>query len=289
MKGNIMKTITRLLMVMVLCLAVCAPASADRFFGRDFALEVAKGNIPGHSSVNKFGMNGEVDSGVVADIWDRGSTGGTLIWVAPTQSRTHTIASPSPVDTGGGAGARTVRIWGLVDWDTAEVSEDITMDFASPPVTVNSYVIIHRMQVLTKGSNNSNAGIITATATTDGTVTAQITNGKGQTLMAIYGIPSTQTFYLTDLYGSMNKASGVGASTGYINVSLLVNPEPQDELLNFVVKHVFGLSLDGNSSQEIDYGIPKIIAGPAIIKAQAASGTADIDVSAGFDGFLVDN
>ena len=254
----------------------------------DFFLEIARGNVPGMASVNKFGRNTEIDSGETADIWDGGAdTGGvSLIWVAPTVARTHTIASTSASDTDGGVGARRLMVYGLTDWDTAEVSEEIVMNTGSPPVTDNAYVIIHRMKVLTKGATNVNVGTITATATGDTTVTARINVGQGQTQMAIYGIPSIQKAFIGRLYGNVNKAGG---AAGLIDVSLRVNPEPQDELINFVVKHTFGLQTVGTSALTINYYAPKIVQGPAIIKIQAASGTDNMDISAGFDMVIVNN
>ena len=257
---------------------------------KDYALEVARGNVSGVTSVNKFGRNTEIDAAVTADIWDGGNTGDvSLLWVAPTQARTHTIASTSASDTSGGVGARTVRITGLTSWSTSQVSEDITMDTASPPVTSNSYVIIYRMKVLTKGATSSNVGTITATATTDGTITAKISPGLGQTGMSIFGIPSTQDMYIGRFYGNLNKAAGAGGSTGYVDVELKVNPEPDVELLNFLTKHTFGLSLNGTSALTINYATYKIISGPAIIKIQTTSGTNNMDISAGWDAFVVDN
>jgi len=256
----------------------------------NIAFDIAKGNVPGHFSLNKFGRNTEIDSGVIADIWDGGhtvSSGGTsLIWVAPTQARTHTIASTDANDTSGGSGARTVRISGLTSWSTAEVTEDVTMNTGAPPTTSNSYVIIYRMQVLTKGATNVNIGIITATATTDATITARINIGEGQTQMAIYGIPSIQTMYIGRFYGNVNRSAG---AAGALDVSLRVNSEPEAELTNFVVKHTFGVITTGTSALTINYEAFKIIPGPAIIKVQGVSTANDLDVSAGFDAFIVNN
>ena len=39
-----------------------------------FLLRVAKGEIPGHSIVSKFGQNLDVDSGLYEDIWEGGGT-----------------------------------------------------------------------------------------------------------------------------------------------------------------------------------------------------------------------
>lgn len=261
----------------------------SRQFSRDFGTEVQRGNIGGFSAVNKFGRNTEVDSGVSADVWDGGNTGDvSLLWVAPTTARTHTIASTDANDTGGGSGARTLRVFGLTAWNANEVNEDVTMDTGSPPVTSNSYVIIHRMRVLTKGASGPNVGTITATATTDGTITAQIGPGEGQTQMAVYGIPSTQTAYMKRYYASLNRASG-GASTGYLDTLLCFNPEPDAELLGFLIKQTDGLVLNGSSRFEQNYAIPKTFAGPGILKVQAASNTNNMDISAGFDLYLVDN
>lgn len=262
----------------------------SRQFSRDFALDVARGLVSGITSENKFGRNIEVDSGVTADIWDGGHTVGSggvsLIWVAPTAARTHTIASSDANDTSGGTGARTVRIWGLTGWGVAEANEDVTMNTGSPPVTSNSYVIIHRMQVLTKGATNVNIGTITATATTDSTITAQIRPSQGQTQMAIYGIPSTQTAYVGHFYGAANKAGG---AAGLLDFQLSFNPEPDAELTNFLVKHTFGIQTVGTSALTNTYETYKTFAGPGILKVQAISGTNDMDVSAGFDFFLVTN
>ncbi len=252
----------------------------------DPALQAAMGKTPGHTTINKFGRTEIIASSAIADIWDNGNTGETLIWIAPTAARTHTIASTDANDTSGGTGARTVKIYGLTSWSTAEVNETVTMNTSSPPVTSNSYVIIHRMHVVTKGGTNVNIGVITATAADDGTVTAQINAGKGQTQMVIYGIPSTQTLYLGRLYGNINKSAG---TTGPADLTLLVNPEPNVERTNFLVRHTFGLITTGTSALSIPFAYSKVIAGPALIKVQAVSGANSLDISAGFDGVVVTN
>jgi|TARA_Y100000310_G_scaffold323883_1_gene384943 hypothetical protein len=259
---------------------------------KDYGLEAARGNIPGVSTVNKFGRNIEIDSGITADIWDGGYTVGSggvsLIWVAPTQARTHQIVSTSADDDGDpeGVGAHTLRIWGLTGWSTAEVSEDITLNGTNNVATSNTYVIIHRMQVLTKGATNVNVGVITATADTDSTVTAVIRAGEGATQMAIYGVPSTQKMYMVRPYANINRSV---VSAAAVDVCLLDNPEPADELTNFRTRHTFGLQTTGTSAYTIPYGVPKIFTGPCILKIQVSSSANDMDVSAGFDAFLVDN
>lgn len=184
-----------------------------------------------------------------------------------------------------GTGARTLRVYGLTAWTTAEVSEDINLTGITAVNTVNSYVIIHRMEVLTKGASGPNVGVITATAATDGTVTAQVNAGKGQTQMAIYGVPSTKSAYITQYYASVIKA----AAALTCSISLLANHEPASELTAFLVKHTNGADTAGDSYIPHKFEPYYKIAGPAIIKLQANASAANTDISGGFDMYLMNN
>lgn len=249
------------------------------------ALELANGVFSGYSHINKFGKSTNVDSGVDTDIWDRANAvDDDDIWTAPTQARIHNIASSSGSDDGDpvGVGARTLRVFGLTSWGAKEVSEDITLDGVTPVATSNAYVIIHRMQVLTKGATAANVGIITATAAVDGTVTAQINAGEGQTQMAIYGVPSVQVAYMTHYYASLLWL------TDAVGISVLVNPEPDSELLNFLVKHTQAIVAVGTSYFSHPFMPYFRIPGPAIIKIQGRGSANNLDVSAGFDLILKD-
>ena len=247
----------------------------------NFALEVAKGNIAGHASVQKFGRNQDIASGAQEDIWDGGAT-----WVAPTQARIHQIVSTSTSDDGApvGVGARTIQVYGLTSWATKEVSEVIIMNGTTNVPTTNSYVIIHRMKVLTKGASDVNVGVITATADTDGTVTARMEIGFGQSQMAIYGVPSIQKAYVFRFYSNVLKAAG----TVEVDNLLLVNPEPDVELLNFIIKHTFANS-NVSMNTQIHLALPKVFAGPCIIKMAAIPDANSTDVGGGFDAYIVDN
>jgi len=252
---------------------------------KDYLLEVAKGNISGTSWVNKFGRNAAVSTSL-EDIWD-----GSSIWVAPTQARGHTISSTVAGDSAvSGTGARTIQIYGLTGWDQTETTETLSLAGTSAVYTVENYVIIHRMKVLTKGTiaggTSSNIGTITAQALTDQTVTAQISPGRGQTLMAIYGIPSTKTAYMTAWEAAQNR-TGVGVTVA-TDVTLVVNPEPDAQLLHYINKHTMSLFGSGTTVIQHQFAPYFKIPGPAIVKVQAI-GSAAADIDAGFDMIIVDN
>jgi hypothetical protein len=210
-------------------------------------------------------------------LWDQASTG-----AATTQ--TLNAGSWGTTTAVAGVGARTMRVYGLTDWDTKEISEDVVLHGAASVSTVNTYVIIHRMQILTKGASGPNVGIISATAASDSTLTAQINAGQGQAQMAIYGVPSVQDFYITGHY-----AYGLRAVTALANTRLLMNCTPDTELLSFIWKFTGGINTAGNTDYKHTYMPYPKFTGPCIIKIQAVGSAANVDVSAGFDLILVDN
>ncbi|MCK5019385.1 MAG: hypothetical protein KAS32_20170 [Candidatus Peribacteraceae bacterium] len=168
------------------------------------------------------------------------------------------------------------------------MSEDIIMDGTDGTDTVGSYVIIHRMKCLTYGTSGPNLGVITAVAAVDGTITAQISIGAGQTLMAIYGIPSIQTAYMPNFYVNLHDNTSPATATE-ISFSLLVNEIPDTLTTKYLIKHIGGLISFGTSASDIPFRPYKKIVGPAIIKVQSIGSADDLFVSAGFDIILIDN
>lgn len=252
-------------------------ASDDPFFDLCLGRELAA-----YKAVNKFGRSTNVDSGVDTDIWDRANaTDDQDIWTAPTQARVHNLAG-GVNDTAAGTGARTVMVYGLPSWAEDEVSEVVTMNGASAVPTSNAYVIIHRMHAVTWGTSGPNVAAITATAVTDGTVTAQINAGMGQTQMAIYGVPSVSRLVVCGYYASAIKASTALSAS----ITALVNPSP-DTGTSFLVKHTTGVTTEGQSYIRHELRPYYLIEGPAVFKLQANSSSANTDVSGGFDGVLV--
>lgn len=253
----------------------------------NFYFAVARGLIPGHVGVHLFGTSDNVDSGVKTDLWDRANaTDDQDIFTAPTTARIHQIVSSSTSDDGSpvGVGARTIEVRGLTSWDTKEVEEEITMNGTTNVPTVNAYVMINHMEVLTKGATSANVGVIKATADTDSTVTAQINAGNGHTLTTVYGVPSIQDLYVL----AFSVTVGAAASGKEVEVDVLTNLEPDVELLNFIIDFHVALNASGTGHIHHTHILPDKHPGPVILKMQATGDAANMSVDGSFEIVLVD-
>lgn len=249
-------------------------AATDTIDNLIAAINLASGAGIGYSSATMSGI-----PGIIA----REGAGDTMLLYSLESITTAESGAQMAWGAGStvvGASAHTLRLWGLTDWDTPEVSEEINLTGVDDVPTVNDYVIIHRMAVLTKGVTSSNAGTIDATADTDNTVTARIMPLAGQTQMAVYGFPSVENILLHTFGASMQLAP---AASAVADITLLMNPQPGDEEINFITKHTFGLQTTGTSLFEKVYRRPRLFSGPGILKIQATSGTNNADVSAWMD------
>lgn len=244
-----------------------------------FAASIAIGTVPGWSAVAKFGRNTGIDTATdPEDVWTQGG-----LWVAPTTARLHDITGGAADDVGG-TGMRTVRIFGL-DSAWALQQEDITLTGAVAVATASTYTRIFRMYGLTYGSGQTNGGAILATAQTDGTVTASIAAGQGQTLMAIYSVPTGHTAFVCRLWATANKATAAGA--GDATLRLLVRGNLDTATPGWNVKRTVGLNITGTSALEEDLCVPLSVTGPADIRWEVeAVRSNNTDISAGFDLLL---
>jgi hypothetical protein len=252
------------------------------FYGpKNFGLETSLGNVPGYGRIFKFGQALDCDLGIPTDIWDGADgTTSTDIWVRPASAETHTIVGGA-ADTAAGTGMQAARVFGLTSWGADEVFEDVEMNGAGGVTTVNTYVILYRMKGIRFGSGGANSAIITATADVSGTVTAAIQAGHSQTLMAIYGVPSTKKICITDIDASVLRA---GAGTVLVDLSLLVDERADQSDSGFLTKHVFSTG----SAFSLTFDPPLIYTGPCLIKIQVVASANNAQTTASFNAYLVD-
>ena len=157
----------------------------------DFNLQVARGQIQGHSTVNIYGYQPEVAQTFIP-IWENATA-----YTYPPSAITMYVA-------GTNGDSASILISGL-DAGYKPISETVVMNGSTPVPTVKQYLRINSMQV-TAGSATNPAGVVTLKNLAANTIYAQINTGVGRTQAAIYTVPAGYTFYLSriDVNTSLN-------------------------------------------------------------------------------------
>ena len=161
-----------------------------------FDLQVARGQVDGHSTVNIYGFQASVTTSNIP-IWEVAGA-----YAYPASATVMHLASS--VNTGEDLSGTTILIQGL-DANYAQISESVALTGTTVAVTTKEFLRINSMSVT--------AGAPTGTITlknTGNTVTyAQINPTIGRSQMSIYTVPAGYTFYLSrvDAYTSANGSS----------------------------------------------------------------------------------
>lgn len=250
---------------------------------QDFFLEVARGNISGMSSVQKFGRNNDIDSAAEEDVWAGGGSRAYL-----SSAETMDVSSTSTNDDGspGGTGARTMVIEGL-DSSYDEISETVTLDGTTTVVTSNSYLRVHRCYIATAGSVGTNDGDIMIDPTTSGSGSRQafIASGDGQTLISHYTIPNGKTGYMVG--GQLSVAASPG-STGVKQALTRMFKRPENGAWRLQAD--FGMRSDGTSvAPDINYTVPLKFDAKTDIKWVANVDNNNTAVYVQYNLILIDN
>jgi len=250
--------------------------------GEPYSLQIAKGDIPGTALFEKFGKIADIDiADPATDIWN----GGGNYTGFPSEVETMEIRSSSAADTVAGTGARTVRISNLLDATGAEM----------PPITVNmngtSWVSLGattywrggtRIEVLTAGTGEENAGEITLRhTTTTANIFAVMPVGKNQTAIAAYTVPLGKTLYISRMNMQITRSNGANGAA-----SMTFRARPSGGVFNTVV------SPDVTNTQSYLFSSNGIYAFSALtdLKMRCESVTDDNSaVSTEFNGYLVDD
>jgi len=168
----------------------------------DFHYEVALSRRQGHTTWNKFGYNGDLDIGTEM-IWAYGG-----LFTRLNTASTFTVVSSSAQDIlTSGTGAWNVVIY-YVDADRVAQTVVVPLNGTTPVVTAVSGLGINRVALYNTGSGDTNAGNITITATTGGSVQAYIPTGEGTTQQAIFFTQDNHTALCDWLFVNVNRISG---------------------------------------------------------------------------------
>lgn len=165
-----------------------------------FDLQVARGQIDAHSTVNIYGFQVAVTTTNIP-VWEVAGA-----YAYPAAATTMNLVSS--VNTGGDLSGTTILIQGL-DANYAVISETLALTGTTVAVTTNSYLRITSMSVASVTGGTSPTGTITLKDLTNTTTYAQINPSIGRSQMAIYTVPAGYTFYLSriDAYTSANGSS----------------------------------------------------------------------------------
>ena len=249
---------------------------------RDFYLEVSKGNIPGHSSVNKFGTNTDIADGTEEIVW---SPSHAYTW--STTADITDIVSSSTSDNG-----KTIEVQGLdANWDLV-VQEKALGTPATTSVTLDTPLIrCFRMRVNDAATNvgNVQCGVgATTTSFTTANLRAQVDAARGQTLMAMYTIPNGKTGYFTKYYGVLVGDNGPPTKTPD-QMIWRVYIADRDNGYDFQLKHATAGVYTGTTILQHEFQPPVKVTQKSDIYI-TANPEGDIgSASAGFDLILVDD
>ena len=242
----------------------------------DLMLEIAKGNVTGHSSINKFGENNDVAGDTYEDIWD----GGGNYPYPTTATITHISQATDQVGTDGGA---TIEVQGLdTNWALVVQTADLDGTDTTTEVALGTALIrVFRMKVL---ENIILAADVSAVASGGATTYATILAGNNQTLMALYTVPAGKSAYMTKYYASFTK-SAVRDPAG---VGIRLWAADRANSYEFQLKHSIGIQV-GSTALEHSFAPYQKFTEKTDIRINAIPLTNAGNISAGFDLILVDN
>lgn len=178
-----------------------------------------------------YGLNPSVGSSAEA-VW-----GYSAAYNFAIANTTLKVASSSANDTSAGTGAKTCRIYGLVDG--VETTHDVTMNGQTAVTVSTAFDRIHGIEALTCGTGEKNAGniyVFTGSSTagvpaTSTEVYAMMLTGYGRSHAAVMQIPDGKRGFLSRVYAGggdvdnpvrvtfFKRVSGVRVALGSLTVN----------------------------------------------------------------------
>jgi len=238
-----------------------------------FDLQVARGQVMGHTQINLFGYNTAISNATAASgipIWEN-ATAYTYI----TSASTLTLVSTSASDN---TSAR-VLINGL-DANFVPISETLALNGVTGVTTVNSYFRVNSIVMVAPGtSQNTNVGTITLKQSANTIV--QINPGIGKNQTSIYTVPAGHSFYL-DLVE-------INTDNGYLGNALVYNVQTINRVNGVklsVLQQPFVIGYNVNRTTN-----PFVYTEKVDIQWQIAAPLAGTDINAGIiiTGKLIQN
>jgi hypothetical protein len=241
------------------------PSETAKGKTEEFYLQVARGHIPNHSFVHKFGAVPAMSVNTTGTIWDISDT--IYPWTTWSSAGTVSVSTVNASDDG-----KTITIEGL-DANYLPQTENIVVSSSAAVTSTKSYIRLYKAHV-SVGVTNVGDIDIQKSATT----VLRITADKGQTLMAIYTVPAGKIGYL--IKETMTVAANADA-TGDMYVRYFGQT-------SFRIGHTFEVSGTGGQ-YSYDFGIPITIPEKSDIDFRASVRSNNARVTAAFDILLIDS
>lgn len=228
-----------------------------------FELQIARGQIPAHYRVHKFGFNPLVQD-LEETIWD---VGGEYSYLTSAAALTVDTGDPSD-DT------VQITVQGL-DANYDEVSETVTLNGSGAATTTQTFLRVFRAFVAGDKDLTSDA-IISASSVTY----AKVSAADQQTLMAVWTVPAGYTAYIfqnnTTCYTEQNNKFGI---------TRLIARQPGG-VFRTQDKHTVVLS-----QNVVQFPVPLELPEKTDIemRAVASSSNANLQVSGSFDIMYIKN
>lgn len=234
----------------------------------DFYLELSKGNIPGHSGINKFGHHHSV------------GTTQEVIWPLGGIMEYSTIADITGISSTNDLDTQNVIIQGL-DSNWLEVDVPVTLNGQTEVVLGTSLIRINRVYNDDNTDFAGNIYVYTSAATVTAGIPSPISTARAYvegndniTLQCIYTVPANKTGYL--VFGKASVSSGkdvvlkfYGRAFGKV----------------FTTRHVIDVY---SNTYDYFFKLPLSISEKSDIELRAKSSASGTEVSAAFDIVLVD-
>ena len=227
-------------------------------FGSASNIPIAAGDVSGYKHINKFGYTG-TDINGSCTIWDGNGT--TTLYPYPANGTVTAVGATNTDDDG-----EFVEVQGL-DGSGNEVTETVSIGGAASSATFSR--VFRARMVSTANSQDININV-------GGSLGARILSGNGQTLMAVYTVPTGKTAYFLKFIGTLDKS----------NAPVLFKIFARPSGGTFNLKGQFGTQ--GGNPITYDYPVPlKFEAGTDIKVDVTTSGSTGCGAT--FDIVLVDN
>ena len=241
----------------------------------DFNLELAKGLVPKHVGINKFGSNLDIDTAAGETIWSGGG-----LYIFPSSADTLRIISNDNDDSEDSTGAHLIKVQGL-DANYDIIEEYFVLRGQAPVNGEKEFLRVHRAFVVKAGSSGYNEGVIIINNSDDSSTLAIMPAEEGQTQMAIYTVPRNHKAYLTNLSGAIVKGAGAATSAD-------IHYYSRDK--NGVRRLHQQISLDSTGTSEFNktYPIPLSFEEETDLYAQAFVGANNTSVFVDFGVIVVD-